>query len=64
LVGHRGRAQPCPTALPTGYAAFTRPHPEGVAGEPQECQSGPGHTSWYGSGQVNAFGAVTRHSGG
>jgi subtilisin family serine protease len=56
-------AQPCPT-VPPGYAAFTRPHPAGQEGEPQECQGGPGHTSWYGNGQVNAFRAVTHHSGG
>ena len=57
-------AQPCPTVLPPGYAAFTMPHPAGQEGEPQECQGGPGHTSWYGNGQVNAFRAVTHHSGG
>jgi subtilisin family serine protease len=56
-------AQPCPTALPPGYAAFTRPHPAGTEAQPQECQGGPGHTSWYGNGQVNAFRAVT-HDGG
>ena len=33
-------AQPCPTELPAGYAAFTRPHFEGEEGEPQECQGG------------------------
>jgi subtilisin family serine protease len=51
--------QPCPTALPPGYEAFTRPHFEGEEGEPQECQGGPGYNSWYGNGQVNAFRAVT-----
>jgi subtilisin family serine protease len=55
--------QPCPTVLPPGYAAFTRPHPAGEEGAPQECQGGPGYTSWYGDGQVNAFRAVTHHSG-
>jgi subtilisin family serine protease len=55
--------QPCPTVLPAGYAAFTRPAPAGQEGAPQECQGGPGYTSWYGDGQVNAFKAVTHHSG-
>jgi subtilisin family serine protease len=45
--------QPCPTELPAGYAAFTRP-----GGELQTCEGGPGYTSWYGSGQVNALRAV------
>jgi subtilisin family serine protease len=56
--------QPCPTALPPGYEAFTRPAPEGQEGAPQVCQGGPGNTSWYGSGQVNAFRAVVHDSGG
>jgi lantibiotic leader peptide-processing serine protease len=51
-------AQPCPTALPPGYAAFTRPDDQ-----PQECQGGPGKTSWYGAGQVNALRAVTHDTG-
>jgi subtilisin family serine protease len=56
-------AQPCPTVLPAGYAAFTRPAPAGEEGAPQECQGGPGGTSWYGKGQVNAFRAVTHATG-
>lgn len=51
-------AQPCPTALPAGYADFTQ-----TSGEPQKCQGGPGHNSWYGSGQVNALRAVTNDRG-
>ena len=58
--------QPCPTELPlkgapgtslqnTPYAAITRPNDE-----PQECQGGPGHNSWYGAGQINALSAVTK----
>lgn len=27
------------------------------------CQGGPGHNSWYGNGQVDALGAVTKNSG-
>jgi subtilisin family serine protease len=57
-------AQPCPTVLPTGYAAFTRPAPAGQEGAPQECQGGPGHNAWYGDGQVNALRAVTHDTGG
>ena len=58
--------QPCPTELPlrgapgsslqnTPYSAITRP-----SGDPQECQGGNGHNSWYGSGQINALRAVTK----
>jgi lantibiotic leader peptide-processing serine protease len=57
-------AQPCPTALPPGYEAFTRPAPAGVEPQPQECQGGPGHTSWYGNGQVNALRAVLHDTSG
>jgi lantibiotic leader peptide-processing serine protease len=57
-------SQPCPTVLPPGYAAFTRPAPAGEEGAPQVCQGGPGYTSWYGNGQVNAFRAVTHDAGG
>jgi subtilisin family serine protease len=56
-------AQPCPTELPPGYEAFTRPHFEDAEGEPQECQGGPGYTSWYGNGQVNALRAVLHDAG-
>jgi subtilisin family serine protease len=56
-------AQPCPTELPPGYEAFTRPHFAGEEGEPQECQGGPGYTSWYGNGQVNALRAVLHDAG-
>jgi hypothetical protein len=41
------------------YAPFTRPAPEGVEPEPQECQGGEGYNSWYGHGEANAFRAVT-----
>ena len=58
-------AQPCPTALPLSgaagtalfgvpYTAITRPDDS-----PQECQGGPAHNSWYGSGQINALSAIT-----
>jgi lantibiotic leader peptide-processing serine protease len=48
--------QPCPTALPPGYLDFVGFN----SGVPQKCQGGPGSTSWYGKGQVNAFNAVTK----
>jgi subtilisin family serine protease len=51
--------QPCPTAVPPGYADFF-----GFNSElPQVCQGGTGYNSWYGNGQVNAFNAVTHTSG-
>jgi lantibiotic leader peptide-processing serine protease len=56
--------QPCPTELPPGYEEFTRPAPADQEPAPQVCQGGPGYTSWYGNGQVNALRAVTHDSGG
>ena len=51
--------QDCPSTLPPGYLTFT-----GVnSGAVQSCQGGPGHNSWYGNGQVDAFNAVTHTSG-
>jgi hypothetical protein len=47
--------QVCPDSLPTGYLTFTSTSNGAV----QECQGGAGHTSWYGSGEVDAFNAVT-----
>jgi lantibiotic leader peptide-processing serine protease len=55
MIGQTADPQPCPESLPAGYEAFTQ-----TSGEPQECQGGPGHNSWYGKGQVNALRAVTR----
>jgi lantibiotic leader peptide-processing serine protease len=52
-------AQPCPTVIPPPAVYTTRPD-----GQLQECQGGPGHNSWYGSGQVNALRAVTHDTGG
>jgi len=37
------------------YANILQPN-----GQPQTCQGGPNYNSWYGSGQVNAFNAVTQ----
>jgi lantibiotic leader peptide-processing serine protease len=50
--------QPCPTFLPPTYESSL-----GVgfdSGLFYPCEGGPGHNSWYGSGQVNALSAVTR----
>ena len=47
--------QPCPSALPPGYAAFVSVS----NGAPQVCTGGTGHNSWYGAGQVDALNAVT-----
>ena len=60
--------QPCPTALPLqgapGSSRANTPYANTLRlnGEPQECQGGPGYTSWYGYGQVNAFKAVTHNA--
>jgi len=51
--------QACPQTLPTGYAAVVGTQ----SGAPQTCQGGPGHNSWYGNGQVDAYNAVTHTSG-
>ncbi len=48
--------QPCPTALPTGYAESA-----GVGTQTglfYPCAGGPTYNSWYGHGQVNALNAV------
>jgi hypothetical protein len=55
LIQQTADPQPCPSELPPGYEDFTRP-----SGDPQECQGGRGNNSWYGSGQVNAYNAVTQ----
>jgi subtilisin family serine protease len=51
--------QACPDTLPLGYAAVVGTQ----SGTPQTCQGGPGHNSWYGAGQVDAFNAITHASG-
>jgi subtilisin family serine protease len=48
--------QPCPSVLPVGYDTFLGVDDNQV----QTCQGGPGSNSWYGKGQVDALGAVTR----
>jgi subtilisin family serine protease len=59
LISQTADPQACPDTLPAGYETFT-----GVnSGAAQECQGGPGHNSWYGNGQADAFNAVTHTSG-
>jgi len=59
LLQQTADPQPCPTALPPGYAAITGSESDA----PQTCQGGIGHNSWYGAGQVNALRAVNHDSG-
>jgi subtilisin family serine protease len=69
LLQQTADPQPCPTELPltgapgssranTPYANTTRP-----SGDPQTCQGGPSHNSWYGNGRIDAFNAVMKISG-
>ncbi|MDQ2910340.1 MAG: S8 family serine peptidase [Actinomycetota bacterium] len=55
LLGQTADPQPCPDVLPAGYATFLGVDDQ----QPQTCQGGIGHNSWYGNGQVNALSAVT-----
>lgn len=55
-IGQTADPQPCPSALPPGYAAFVSVN----NGAPQVCQGGTGHNSWYGTGQVDALSAITQ----
>jgi subtilisin family serine protease len=59
MISQTADQQACPGTLPPGYLAFT-----GVnSGAMQQCQGGPGHNSWYGTGQADALNAVTHTSG-
>ena len=51
--------QACPDTLPAGYLAFPGTNSDAT----QSCTGGPGHNSWYGTGQADAFNAVTHASG-
>ena len=46
--------QACPNSLPAGYLSFTGFN----SGATQECDGGPGFTSWYGNGQIDAANAI------
>ena len=59
LLQQTADLQECPETLPPGYAAVVGTQ----SGRPQICDGGPGHTSWYGDGQVDALNAVTHSSG-
>jgi subtilisin family serine protease len=59
MVQSTADPQPCPATLPAGYLDFLGADDEQV----QTCQGGPGQNSWYGSGQVNAWSAVTHRTG-
>ena len=59
LLQQTADPQACPSTLPPGYETFTSVS----NGAPQTCTGGPGQTSWYGAGQVDAFNAVTHTSG-
>jgi subtilisin family serine protease len=59
MLSQTADPQACPNTLPAGYLTTT-----GVnSGAVQQCKGGPGHNSWYGNGQVDAFNAVTHTSG-
>jgi subtilisin family serine protease len=58
--------QACPETLPlTGVSGFSYAvlNVGTQSGTTADCQGGPGHNSWYGNGQVDAFNAVTKNSG-
>ncbi|HYY46421.1 MAG TPA: S8 family serine peptidase [Candidatus Angelobacter sp.] len=60
-ISQTADTQPCPTALPPGYAEVFGVGTESGTFTP--CQGGPGHNSWYGNGQVNALRAVRHDTG-
>ena len=53
-LSHTADMQSCPDTLPAGYLSFTGTN----SGAVQECDGGPGFTSWYGNGQVDALNAI------
>ena len=57
ILANTADPQQCPNSLPTtpsDYLSIT-----GVnSGAVQSCQGGPGHNSWYGSGQIDALNAI------
>ena len=58
--------QACPETTPgPGVSGFTYDelNTGTQSGKIYPCQGGPGHNSWYGNGQVDAFNAVTKSSG-
>ena len=68
LIQQTADPQPCPTEFPVaapGTSIAGRPYLTitQTSGEPQSCQGGPGHTSWYGAGRADAYNAVAGVSG-
>jgi subtilisin family serine protease len=59
ILSQTADPQDCPSSLPAGYLARLGMN----SGAVQQCQGGPGHNSWYGNGQVDAFNAVTHAAG-
>jgi subtilisin family serine protease len=51
-----------PTACPTDLTPYLTT-PSASNGAPQTCTGGTGYNSWYGSGIVNAYNAITHTSG-
>jgi subtilisin family serine protease len=64
-IGQTADPQPCPTAFTLGFAGqlYSDFGAGTESGAPPVCQGGPGHNSWYGSGQVDALNAVTHTTG-
>jgi lantibiotic leader peptide-processing serine protease len=58
LLSQTADPQACPDTLPPNYLAFLGQN----SGMVQECTGGPGHNSWYGTGQADALNAVTHTS--
>ena len=59
LLQQTADPQDCPQTLPDHYLNFTSTNNGAV----QTCTGGPGSTSWYGAGQVDALNAVTHNTG-
>ncbi|WP_176445497.1 S8 family peptidase [Blastococcus mobilis] len=56
LIQQTADPQSCPETLPARYETVGA---GSESGTPPTCQGGDGHTSWYGTGQVDALAAVT-----
>jgi hypothetical protein len=59
MISQTADPQACPNTLPAGYLAFLGTN----SGMVQQCQGGPGHNSWYGDGQADAYNAVVHATG-
>ena len=68
LISQTADPQACPTSLPLSPFPGEPSYVEiseliRASGEPPRCQGGPGHNSWYGTGQADALNAITHISG-